>query len=197
MKYIKFHKISFIFWHVFDHIWILHFSQAQMRRFQKIPDSTSDEVLQVLLSSVYGLPFLPIVDVLDGAEDQVLDPLPHPCHHKLHHLLREDLVLLHLLPHLHVEHLFSSGVRWAQDQQRFRRREQRSEQGLQRFTPIHVDLHLNTTQVPCRGGDRISTDICWHSNFWTCCQDMESPGSEDQARCRGRSDICFEYIALI
>ena len=35
-----------------------------MRKFQKIPDSTSDEVLQVFLSSVYGLPFLPIGDVL-------------------------------------------------------------------------------------------------------------------------------------
>ena len=34
-----------------------------MRKFQKIPDSTSDEVL---LSSVYGLPFLPIGDVLDA-----------------------------------------------------------------------------------------------------------------------------------
>ena len=45
---------------------MFHFNQAQMRRFQKIPDSTSDEVLQVPLSSVYGLPFLPIVDVLDA-----------------------------------------------------------------------------------------------------------------------------------
>ena len=36
-----------------------------MRRFQKTPNSTS-EVLRVLLSSVYGLPFLPIGDVLDA-----------------------------------------------------------------------------------------------------------------------------------
>ena len=43
---------------------MFHFNQAQMRRFQKIPDSTSDGVLRVLLSSVYGLPFLPIGDVL-------------------------------------------------------------------------------------------------------------------------------------
>ena len=42
---------------------MFHFNQAQTQRFQKIPDSTSDEVL---LASVYGLPFLPIGDVLDA-----------------------------------------------------------------------------------------------------------------------------------
>ena len=45
---------------------MFHFNPAQMRRFQKIPDSTSDEVIQVLLSSIYGLHFLPIGDVLDA-----------------------------------------------------------------------------------------------------------------------------------
>ena len=47
-----------------------------MRKFQKIPDSTSDEVL---LSSVYGLPFLPIGDVLDALTDLkiwILYPTP-------------------------------------------------------------------------------------------------------------------------
>ena len=43
---------------------MFHFNQAQMRPFQKIPSSNSDEVLRPLLSSVYGLPFLPIDDVL-------------------------------------------------------------------------------------------------------------------------------------
>ena len=144
---------------------MFHFKQAQMRRFQKIPDSTS---VKVLLSSVYGLPFLLIGDVLDAWTELktriwILYPTTVHCHHRLHHLLRGDLALLHLLPHLHVEHLFSSGVRRAQDQQRFRKREQRSEECLKHFTPIHVDLHINTQQVSCRGGDQVSTDVCWQA----------------------------------
>ena len=45
---------------------LFHFNQAQSRKFQKIPGSNTDDILRVLLSSVYGLPFLPVNDVLQG-----------------------------------------------------------------------------------------------------------------------------------
>ena len=57
------------------------FNQAQMRKFQKIPISSDDDVLRSLLSSVHGLPFLPIPDVLDAwtefkAKIWILYPYP-------------------------------------------------------------------------------------------------------------------------
>ena len=45
---------------------LFHFNQAQSRKFLKIPGSNTDDILRVLLSSVYGLPFLPVNDVLQG-----------------------------------------------------------------------------------------------------------------------------------
>lgn len=43
---------------------LFHFNQLQLRQFRVIPDFLNDQPLRQLLSSVYGLPFLPIDDVI-------------------------------------------------------------------------------------------------------------------------------------
>ena len=124
---------------------MFHFIQARMRRFQKIPDSISDEFLQVLLSSVYALPFLPIGDLLDPWTELKtriwILYLPLPSQTISPSSRRPGSSPPHT-PSPCGTSLQQSAVEYTADC--FRRREQRSEQGLQRFTPIHVDLHLNS-----------------------------------------------------
>ena len=43
---------------------LFHFNQAQLKQFRAIPDFFKDQPLRQTLSSVYGLPFLPVDDVL-------------------------------------------------------------------------------------------------------------------------------------
>ena len=45
---------------------LFHFCQSQLRRFRKIDGFKDDEILRCLLCSVYGLPFLPLADVMGG-----------------------------------------------------------------------------------------------------------------------------------
>ena len=45
---------------------LFHFCQCQMKQFRLVPNVATDNVLRSLLYSVFGLPFLPLEDVLTG-----------------------------------------------------------------------------------------------------------------------------------
>ena len=151
---------------------MFHFIQARMRRFQKIPDSTSDEVLQVLLSSVYGLPFLPIGDALDPWTELktrnwiLYPPLPSQT---ISPSSRRPGSSPPPTPSPCGTSLQQSAVEY--DEPRTNNASEGGNKALNRaFNASHPSMWtfistVNTPQVTCNGGDQVSTYVCWHSNF--------------------------------
>ena len=141
---------------------MFHFNQAQMRKFQKIP------TLQVLLSSVYGLLFLPIGDVLDAwteLKTRIWILYPTPAITDYITYFEKTWIFSTSYP-ISMWNI-SSAVEY--DEPRTNNASEGGNNALNRaFNASHtsmwiVDLHLNTPQVPCRGGDQVSTDVCWLS----------------------------------